>query len=51
MALCEKVPKSTCVSMIECVGVSSHECAPEVCPGGEASPQAGGARANRINTH
>lgn len=51
MAVCEKVSQSTCVSMIECVGVSSHECALEVCPGGEASPQAGGARANRINTH
>lgn len=51
LAVCEKVSPSACVSMIECVGVSSHECALEVCPGGEANPQAGGARANRINTH
>lgn len=38
MAVCEKVSQSMCVSMIECVGVSLHECALEVCPDGEASP-------------
>lgn len=54
MSICEKVFLGVCgyPRLYACVGVSVHMSVPGgACPGGEASPQGGGARANRINTH